>query len=95
MMRERIIPRARGVVVEIGFGSGLNMPHYDPRNVDLLIGIERDEATLRLADEALAATPFPAEVRQGICECLMLDDGGADTVVMTYVLCTIAEPQRR
>ena len=94
MMRERIIPRARGVVVEIGFGSGLNLPHYDPRNVNLLIGIEPDEATLRLADEALAATPFPAEVRQGIGECLMLDDGVADTVVVTYVLCTIAEPQK-
>lgn len=93
-MRERIVPRARGIVVEIGFGSGLNMPHYDPRNVDLLIGIEPDEATLRRADEALAATPFPAEVRQGVGECLMLHDGVADTVVVTYVLCTIAEPEK-
>lgn len=93
-MRERIIPRARGVVVEIGFGSGLNLPHYDPRMVDLLLGIEPDKAISRLADKALATTPFPAEVRQGIGECLMLDDGIADTVVLTYVLCMIAEPQK-
>ena len=94
LMRERIIPRANGVVVEIGFGSGLNLPHYDPGKVDRLIGIEPDEAMIALAEDALAATPFPAELRQEIGECLMLDSCVADTVVVTYALCTIAEPHK-
>lgn len=94
MMRERIIPRASGVVVDIGFGSGLNMPHYDPVKVDLLIGIEPDASMIELAHEALAATPFPAELRQGVGERLPLPGAMADTVVVTYALCTIGEPRR-
>jgi SAM-dependent methyltransferase len=91
-MRERIIPRARGIVVEIGFGSGLNLPYYDPVRVDMLIGIEPDEAMIGLARTALDAMPFPAEVRKGIGEQLPLADAMADTAVVTYSLCTIPDP---
>jgi SAM-dependent methyltransferase len=91
-MRERIIPRARGIVVDIGFGSGLNLPHYDPRKVDLLIGIEPDRAMIALAHDALAATPVPAELHQGFAERLPLENSVADAVVVTYVLCTIPDP---
>ncbi len=93
-MRERIVPRATGVVVEIGFGSGLNLPHYDPRKVDLLIGIEPDEAMLEIAEDALSHTPFAAELHQAFAERLPLQDAVADTVVITYALCTIADPAR-
>ena len=93
-MRERIIPRAKGIVVEIGFGSGLNLPHYDPRKVDLLIGVEPDAAMLALANEPLAKTPFPAELHQAAAEQLPLKDAIADTVVVTYALCSIADPAR-
>ncbi len=93
-MRERIIPRAKGIVVEIGFGSGLNLPHYDPRKVDLLIGVEPDAAMLALANEPLAKIPFPAELHQAAAEQLPLKDATADTVVVTYALCSIADPAR-
>ena len=93
-MRERIVPRAKGIVVEIGFGSGLNLPHYDPRMVDLLIGIEPDEAMLQIAEDALSHTPFPAELHRAFAERLPLQDAMADTVVVTYALCTIADPAR-
>lgn len=91
-MRERIIPGAKGVVVEIGFGSGLNLPHYDPCKVELLIGIEPDSAMLDLAREALARIPLAAELHQGFAEALPLTDAVADTVVVTYAFCTIARP---
>lgn len=91
-MRRRIVPRARGIVVEVGFGSGLNLPWYDPRQVDLLIGIELDEAMIKLAQEELDKMAFPAELRQGIGEKLPLKDAMADTVVVTYAFCTIPEP---
>jgi SAM-dependent methyltransferase len=93
-MRERVIPRAKGIVVEIGLGSGLNLPHYDPRKVDLLIGVEPDATMLELADEPLAKAPFPAELHQATAERLPLKDAMADTVVVTYALCTIADPAK-
>lgn len=92
--RQRIIPRAKGVVVEIGFGSGLNLPYYDPVRIDRLIGIEPDDAMISLAKDALDKSPFPAEVRKGVGEQLPLADAMADTVVVTYALCTIPQPER-
>lgn len=91
-MRKRIVPRAKGVVVEVGFGGGLNLPFYDPKRVDLLIGIEPDEAMIKLAQEELDKTAFPAELRQGVGERLPLNDAMADTVVVTYAFCTIPQP---
>lgn len=93
-MRERIVPRASGIVVEIGFGSGLNLPHYDPRKVDRLIGVEPDATMLELAERPMAATPFPTELHQAMAERLPLKDASADTVVVTYALCTIAAPNK-
>ncbi len=93
-MRKRIVPRARGIVVEVGFGSGLNLPWYDPKHVDLLIGIEPDEAMIELAQEGLDKMAFPAELRQGVGEKLPLKDAMADTVVVAYAFCTIPEPAR-
>ena len=90
-MRKRIVPRARGIVVEVGFGSGLNLPYYDPKRVDLLIGIEPDEAMIELAQQELDKMAFPAELRQGVGEKLPLKDAMADTVVVTYAFCTIPE----
>ncbi len=93
-MRKRIVPRARGIVVEVGFGSGLNLPYYDPKRVDLLIGIEPDEAMIELAQQELDKMAFPAELRQGVGEKLPLKDAMADTVVVTYAFCTIPEPAK-
>jgi SAM-dependent methyltransferase len=93
-MRKRIVPRARGVVVEVGFGSGLNLPFYDAKLVDLLIGIEPDEAMIKLAQEELDKAAFPAELRHGFGEKLPLKDAMADTVVVTYAFCTIPEPAK-
>ena len=93
-MRKRIVPRARGVVVEVGFGSGLNLPFYDAKLVDLLIGVEPDEAMIKLAQAELDSAAFPAEVRQGIGEKLPLKNAMADTVVVTYAFCTIPEPAK-
>lgn len=92
--RRRIIPRAKGIVVEIGFGSGLNLPYYHPARIDMLIGIEPDDTMIGLAKGALDKVPFPAEVRKGIGERLPLAEASADTVVVTYALCTIPAPDQ-
>ncbi|QKD02871.1 class I SAM-dependent methyltransferase [Mesorhizobium loti] len=92
-MRRCVIPLAEGVVVEVGFGSGLNLPYYDAARVRQLIGVDPDGAMLGLAGPKSRALPFPVECIRAGGESLPLADGCADTVVVTYAFCTIPDPQ--
>jgi ubiquinone/menaquinone biosynthesis C-methylase UbiE len=92
-MRERIIPRAHGVVAEIGFGSGLNLPYYDPAKVSRLIGIDPDPVMLGIARQRSADVRLEIEMIEGRAEELPLPDASVDTAVVTYALCTIPDPQ--
>ena len=56
--RTKIVPEAKGVVLEIGFGSGLNLPFYDGDKVQRLIGIDRSEGMQRLAQERIEESNF-------------------------------------
>lgn len=90
--RQKIVPHARGDVVEIGIGSGLNLPHYDASKVNRVIGIDPDDAIWQKARARIAACDFPVE-RLGLSgEALPLGEACADTVVVTYALCTIPDP---
>lgn len=90
--RQKIVPQARGDVVEIGIGSGLNLPHYDASKVTRVTGIDPDDAIWEKATPRVAACDFPVE-RLGLSgETLPLEDASADTVVVTYALCTIPDP---
>jgi SAM-dependent methyltransferase len=91
-MRAQVVPKARGVVAEIGFGSGLNLPYYDPARVGRLIGIDPDPAMLGIARRRLAGARLPIELVEGRAEALPLPDGSVDTAVVTYALCTIPDP---
>jgi ubiquinone/menaquinone biosynthesis C-methylase UbiE len=93
-MRERFIPKARGIVAEIGFGSGLNLPYYGPAKVSRLIGIEPDPSMLGIARKRLAEFRMPIQLIEGRAEALPLPDGSVDTAVVTYALCTISDPER-
>jgi ubiquinone/menaquinone biosynthesis C-methylase UbiE len=93
-MRERIIPKAHGLVAEIGFGSGLNLPYYNPAKVSRLIGIEPDPLMLGIARKRLAEFRIPIELIEARAEALPLPDGSVDTAVVTYALCTIPDPRR-
>lgn len=90
--REKVIPQARGEVVEIGIGSGLNLPYYDGAKVSRVTGIDPDAALWKKAAPRAAACSFPVE-RLGLSgEQLPLPDQCADSVVVTYALCTIPDP---
>ena len=90
--REKVVPKARGTVVEIGIGSGLNLPYYEASRVDRVIGIDPDDAVWAKAADRVAACDFPVE-RLGLSgEFLPLDNECADTVLVTYALCTIPDP---
>jgi len=90
--REKIIPLAHGDVVEIGIGSGHNLPYYDQDKVTKLIGIDPDANVWKKAAPNRAKFHKPLE-RLGLSgESIPLPDACADTVVVTYSLCTIPDP---
>ena len=89
--RRLVVPEARGRVLEIGLGSGLNLPFYDAAKVEMLWGLEPAEPMRRLAAARVAAAPFPVEWLDLPGEAIPLDDASADTVVTTYTLCTIPD----
>jgi ubiquinone/menaquinone biosynthesis C-methylase UbiE len=92
-MRRRMIPRAEGIVVEIGFGSGLNLPYYDAARVKRLVGVDPDGTMLGLAGPKSRSMPFDVECLRASGESLPLTDDFADTVVVTYAFCTILDPE--
>lgn len=85
--------RARGTVLEVGFGSGLNVPHYPPARVKELVGLEPSEGMTRLAGRVLPAAPFPVRLLAAEAESIPLDSESVDTVVLTWTLCSVEQPE--
>jgi ubiquinone/menaquinone biosynthesis C-methylase UbiE len=91
--RRKALARAHGEVLEIGVGTGLNLPLYGPA-VRRVRAVEPDGAMLRRARPRAEALPLPIEIVQGTAEALPADDASVDCVVGTWVLCTIPDPVR-
>lgn len=89
--REKVVPLARGKVLEIGIGSGLNIPYYDPDKVSHLWGIDPSREMWSLAEKNAQQHHLDAEFMESVAESIPLEDNSADTVVMTYTLCTIPD----
>jgi ubiquinone/menaquinone biosynthesis C-methylase UbiE len=89
--REKVVPLAEGRVLEVGMGPGLNIPFYDPDRVELVWGLEPAEAMRKKAAPLLAQAPFDVEWLGLPGEEIPLDDNSADTVLLTYTLCTIPD----
>ena len=87
--REKVVPHAEGRVLEVGMGSGLNIPFYDIDKVELVWGLEPSEGMRRKARARVASAPFELRWLGLSAEEIPLQDGSADTVVLTYTLCTI------
>ena len=91
--RERVIGAAEGRVLEVGIGSGLNLPLYG-QAVRGVIGLEPSPELLRMARDRAASASVPVELLEASAEAVPLDAASIDTVVMTWTLCTIPDPQR-
>ena len=87
--RGRLVSKARGVTLEIGAGTGLNLEHY-PDSVDQLILTEPVRAMAKRIDTS-GDHPFPIRVAWADAEHLPVADGSVDTVVSTMVLCTVED----
>lgn len=90
-LRRRVCAGLRGEVLEIGFGSGLNLPSYPP-SVTRVRAVEPADLAWRLATDRRAASPVPVD-RAGLDgERLDLDDASLDAALVTFSLCTIPDP---
>ena len=92
--RSKVVPRARGRVLEVGMGPGLNLPFYDRSSVDFVWGLEPSEGMRRKAAAALDATDLEVRWLGLPGEEIPLEDHSVDTVVLTYTLCTIPDWER-
>lgn len=92
--RRKIIPLARGRVLEIGIGSGLNLPFYDPGKIDFLWGLDPLTSLLEKAREQAEKVPFKVDLIGLSGEAIPLEKNSADTVVVTYTLCSIPDVQK-
>jgi SAM-dependent methyltransferase len=88
--RRRLVAEATGEVVEVGGGTGRNLPYY--RDVERVVVLEPDGSMRRRLLARIDAAAVPVEVHESGIESSGLPDGFADTVVACLVLCTVASP---
>jgi len=89
--REKIVPLAKGIVLDIGIGSGLNIPFYNKSNIDRLYGLDPSEELLKIAKPLAKKNELEIEFLQCGAEAIPLPDQSIDTVLITYTMCTIPD----
>lgn len=91
--RAALLAGLTGEVVEIGAGSGANFAHY-PATVTRVLAVEPEPHLRKVAQDAARDAPVPVEVVDGLADRLPVDDGGADAVVCSLVLCTVPDQDK-
>lgn len=92
--RRRWIPRAHGDVLELGVGSGLNLPFYDAARVATVTGVDVSRPLLRRAVPRVAQATVPVTLIEASAEQLPFETASFDSVVVTYSLCSMEDPSR-
>jgi ubiquinone/menaquinone biosynthesis C-methylase UbiE len=90
--RSRVVPAAEGRVLEIGIGSGLNLPFYSC-NVEHIIGLDPSPKLLLMARRHPQPDASPVEFVEGSAEAIPLENRSVDTVVTTWTLCSIPDAE--
>ncbi len=88
--RERVIGAAEGRVLEIGVGSGMNLPFYRP-SVREVLALEPAPRLLTMARSASHASSMPVSFLEASAEAIPLDQHSVDTIVTTWTLCSIPQ----
>jgi ubiquinone/menaquinone biosynthesis C-methylase UbiE len=91
--RHRVVPAAEGRVLEIGVGSGLNLPFYTLK-VELVMGLDPSPKLLSMARRAARPAAIPFDFIEGSAETIPLEGGSVDTAVTTWTLCSIPDASR-
>jgi ubiquinone/menaquinone biosynthesis C-methylase UbiE len=90
--RQKLVPLASGKVLEIGIGTGLNLPHYNPARIERIWGLDPALEMHTLATKRVARSGLPVELVGLSAEKIPMSDRSFDTVLLTYTLCSIADP---
>lgn len=90
-LRPSVVEQASGTVLEIGFGSGPNIPYY--KNVTKLYALEPSKELYNLGKENISQAKFPIEYLNASAEKIPLVDNSVDSVVSTWTLCSIPHPE--
>lgn len=89
--REKVIPFATGNILEIGVGTGLNLPFYNSRNILKLTAIDPYEETWQKREIDISKLDYKFEFVKASAEDLPFKNNTFDTIVITYSLCTIPD----
>ena len=92
--RKKVVPLAEGKVLEIGIGSGLNLPFYDKAKIDEIWGLDPSEELSEMAKQVADKESMEVKFISSGAEDIPLPDNYFDTVLVTYTMCTIPEVQR-
>ena len=90
--RNKVVPNANGNVLEIGIGSGLNLPFYEKSKINNLYGIDPSSELCDMAKKKASDNEIDVNLLINVAEEIELPKDSIDTVVMTYTLCTIPNP---
>lgn len=88
--RDKIVPLAEGVVLDVGIGSGLNIPFYNKSKIKHLYGLDPSKELLEIAKPVAEKNQLAIEFLQCEAENIPLPDNSIDTVLITYTMCTIS-----
>lgn len=91
-LREKLITRANGLVLEVGAGNGLNFATYDPAHVEHVEAIDPNPTMLGYARERVKTARVPITLTQATAEALPFADATFDTIVATLVFCSVTDP---
>jgi ubiquinone/menaquinone biosynthesis C-methylase UbiE len=91
-LRTRALAPARGRVLELGFGTGLNLPHYPP-TITEIVAVDPNPGMARIAHRRIQDLGMSVEHHQSSAESLSFDTGSFDSVVCTLTLCSIPNVQ--
>jgi ubiquinone/menaquinone biosynthesis C-methylase UbiE len=89
--RHQALAEVKGRVLEVGFGTGHNLPYY-PAAVEKVVGVDPSGQSAKLARKRIEKAPFPVELVPLPGEEIPAADASFDSVVCTFSLCTIADP---
>ena len=89
--RDKIVPLAKGIVLDVGIGSGLNIPFYNKSKIDHLYGLDPSDELLKIAKPIAEKHELEIEFLECGAEAIPLPDNSIDTVLITYTMCTIPD----
>ena len=89
--RDKIVPLADGVVLDVGIGSGLNIPFYNKSKINYLYGLDPSKELLDIAKSIANENQLEVDFLQCSAESIPLPDRSIDTVLITYTMCTIPD----